>query len=128
MIDNDSPEGLGPESSLRPERSVMMPTREVMVEKLQQARLLGMTPQSDKFFNQHVDSIANSPKVAAGLNLAWELVMYDTLNDYPAVIQAAMSLYYDDVVDAITPDSEVASQAKIVRRQMLEKLEKRQGA
>jgi hypothetical protein len=56
--------------------------------------------------------------------MAWELASYDTLRDYPPQVQAIMSMYFDRVVDTVTPDTEVASQAKEFMKQVRDEARK----
>lgn len=106
-------------------KAVRMSSREVMLQKLQEAKLLGLSVQTDTFFERLVESLADSQKVAPGLNLAWELIMDDTLGDYPLAIRAALDLYFDETMDAIIPDPEVANQTKEIRKQFLEDMVKK---
>ncbi len=102
-----------------------MPARDDMLGKLKDAGLTGMTPQSDKFFERFVESVADSEKVGAGLNMAWELAMYDTLNDYPPVVRAAVGMSFNRAIDAVTPDPEVAKQAKEFREMVMAEMKKK---
>jgi hypothetical protein len=98
--------------SRKPEKAVTMPEAQQMEQKLTEAGLIGMTEQSDRVFKRFVSSVAGSEKVGAGLAMAWSLANYDELKDYPPQVQAIMGMYFDKVVDTVTPDPEVAQQAK----------------
>lgn len=127
MDGNSFPEGPRPEpGGVQPtEKSVMMPNREEMAQKLQEAGLLGMTPQSDEFFNKFIDSVADNKKVGLGLNLDWEFAVHNILGDSPLAVMIMIGMYFDRVVDTVTPDPGVANQAKELRKQFLEKMRKR---
>lgn len=109
------------------QKMVRMPSREEILQRLP-AGTLGITPQTDAFYMNFVDSIADSEKVGGGLNMAWELAGYDTLRGYPAIVRAGVNISFDRVVDAITPDSEVAEQAKEFRKKVLEEAERERKA
>ena len=109
----------------RPEMKVAkMPGRDDMIGKLKDAGIYGMTPQSDRMFDNFVGSVADSEKVGPGLAMAWELASYDTLRDYPPQVQAIMSMYFDRVVDTVTPDPEVAEEAKKFMQEVREEARK----
>lgn len=120
-----SPESKGKDKNREELKAVDMPERAEMEQKLREAKLLGTTPQTDRFFRRFVESVAGSSKVGPGLNMAWELAAYDTLGDYPPMIKALVDMSYDQVIDAVTPDPKVASQAKEFRKQMLEELKQK---
>lgn len=109
------------------QKVVRMPSREEILQRLP-AGTLGITPQTDAFYMNFVDSIADSEKVGMGLNMAWELADYNTLRAYPAVIRAFVKMGFDRVVDAITPDPEVAEQAKEFRKKVFEEVERERKA
>lgn len=124
MTGNNSPEGARPNlgGELSAEKVVMMPNREEMVKRLTKARLMGITPQSDRFFGIFIDQVADSEKVGPGLNMAWELAGYDTLEGYPPLIKAIIDMNFDRAIDIVTPDPEVATRAKEFRKQVLEEV------
>lgn len=66
-----------------------------------------------------------SEKVGMGLNMAWELAKYDCFRGYPPVIAGLADMYYDRVIDAVTPDTEVATQAKDFHKMTLEEVSKK---
>lgn len=105
-----------------------MPGRDQMIGKLKEAGIYGMTPQSDRMFDAFVGSVADSEKVGAGLAMAWELASYDTLRDYPPQVQGIMSMYFDRVIETVTPDAEVAAQAKQFMQEVREEARKAKGS
>lgn len=107
------------------EKVVKMPTFEEMTIKLEERHLLGDEPTMDSFLKRFVGGVANSNKVGMGLNLAWELAKYDSFQGYPPMIAALADMNFDDVIDAVTPDSEVATQAKDYHKMVLEELRKK---
>jgi hypothetical protein len=111
----------------QPDKAVKMPTREQMTEKMKEGNFLGMSSQTDAFYNRFIDSVADSKKVGAGLNRVWELAKYETLRDYPPALKVLIDMDYEDVIDAVTPDPEVATRAKEARRKMLEEMKKEHG-
>ena len=106
------------------EKVVMMPTREELTQKLQEASVLGGNLQSDRFFNRFIESVAGSEQAGMGLVMAWELSMYNTLVEIrpkiQAPIRAIMGLSFNSVIDLVTPDPNVAARAKKFRKQILE--------
>lgn len=109
-------------------KAVEMPQREEALRRLQEAGILGVTPQTDEFYSRFINSIAGTSKVGAGLNMAWELAGYDTLRAYPSIMRAAVNMNFDRVVDIITPDPEVAEQAKEFRKKVSEEAERQRKA
>lgn len=107
------------------QKVVMMPKLEVMEQKLHEAKVLGIAPQTDKFYKHFAASVADSQKVGSGLSLAWDLASYDTLSDLPPAVQIVVDMNFDDVIDAVTPDKEVATQAKEFRKKTLEEMGKK---
>ena len=105
-----------------PQMVVRMPSLEEMNQKLTDAKLLGNEQVMDGFFKKFASSVADSEKVGMGLNLAWELAKYDSFQGYPPVIAALADMYYDRVIDAVTPNTEVAIQAKEFHKEILEKV------
>lgn len=90
---------------------VKMPDAEELLKRIPDGTF-GLTEQTDAFYRRFAESIGGSEKVGAGLNMAWELASYDTLRSYPAIMRAMVNMNFDKVVDAVTPDPEVAEQAK----------------
>lgn len=103
-----------------------MPPAEEMVRRLKEEGLYGVAPQIDKLYDHFIETVADSEKYGEGLNLAWELAMYDTLGNYPQAIRVTAELGYDRVIDIVTPDPAVAEKAKQMRRQVLEELQRGQ--
>ena len=99
-------------SESRGEKVVKMPGHDEMMRKLKDKRIVGMTPQSDRVYERFVSSVADSEMVGQGLTLAWELALHNELKNYPQPVYAAMSLWFEPTIDAVTPDTDVASQAK----------------
>lgn len=108
-------------------KATMMPNQEEMITRLEGTGVLGVTPQTDAFYRNFVDQVADTQKAGAGLHMAWTLASYDTLRDLPPVISAVVDMNFDRVVDAVTPDLEVADQAKQFRQEVLETLRREQG-
>ena len=96
----------------RNEKAITMPGREEMLKKLKEAKLLGTTPQTDEFYEHFVNSVAGQEKVGAGLSIAWVLTEYDVLKEYPPIMQGLMNMSFERAIDAVTPDKEVARDAK----------------
>lgn len=105
----------------QPERSEVvatLPGREEMVKLLKEAGVYGTTPQTDRMYDSFIEKVAGSEKVGAGLVMAWELAKYDTLRDYPPMIGMLVDMSFDQVVDAVSPNPELAQQAKAFRDQV----------
>lgn len=109
------------ELSQKPDKFVVMPRAEEMKEKLRAIGIYGVTPQADTFFDNFIGQIAESEKVGAGLYTAWELAQYDTLRDYPVQIRVVLNIGFERIIDTITPDPEVATQAKEFRQQVMDR-------
>lgn len=125
-MDGSSPDNprLEAEVAQNERKVVLMPKREEMTKRLQEEGLLGIDSQADRFYGRFVDIVADSKKAGAGLNMAWELSGYDTLRDYPPMVRAVIDMYFDDVIDTVTPDLDVANQAKEFRKKMLDEMGK----
>ena len=92
---------------------VRMPQAEEMVAKLQEAGLYGISPQTDEFYDMFIGVVADNEKFGEGLTLAWELSLYDWMQQgMPPVMRGLVGMSFDRAIDAVTPDPEVASQAK----------------
>ena len=116
-IDREQSQGKSPEDKI-----VRMPEREIILRKLQDIGLLGVSGQTNIFYQTLAERLSDREIVGVGLNLTWELVGHDTLGDYPPLVRAAVGLNFNNVIDAITPDSEVAAAAKDFRKQMLDEM------
>lgn len=110
----------GPNSEGREPKVVKMPPAEVILQKIQSTELYGLTPQTDAFFDSLVGHTANRELVGMGLVMSWEMAAYDTLRPYPRVVRALVDMDFDKVIDAITPDIEVAKDAKEFRKKVIE--------
>lgn len=108
-------------SSERQDKVVTMPEAQNMVKKLTDAGLINMDEESDRVMKKYIQKVAGTNKVGAGLAMAWSLAIYDELKDYPPQIQGVMSMYFDIVIDASTPDPEVAKEAKDFMARVREK-------
>jgi hypothetical protein len=106
---------------------VQMPSREEMVQKLQEIGLYGTAPQTDAFFNNFVGQLAGSEKAGMALQMAWELATYDTMMSLPPVVRVVLNIGFNRVVDAVTPDPEVAEDAKAFRQQVLDEVKAQAG-
>ncbi len=106
------------------DKVVMMPTGEELLGKLKDAGVLGVSPQTDRFYRRFVEQIADQEKVGAALQLAWELASYDTMRDLPSIVRAAVGMNFDRVVDVVSPDPEFAAQAKAFRQKVFEEIER----
>lgn len=110
------------------QKIVKMPEREVIMRKLQDSGVLGISEQTNSFFGKLAETLGDREIVGAGINLTWELTKYDTMRDYPPIVQAGLDISFDRVIDAITPDPEVAEEAKEARRKILEEIARRMKA
>ena len=93
-------------------KHIIMPERAEMVEKLREANVYGIAPQTDEFFDSLIRKLAGSSKVGQGLAIAWVQSEYDVLRNLPPVMTPLVRMRFNDVIDAITPDAEVAQDAK----------------
>ena len=100
-----------------------MPSLDIMVAKLQEADLLRQPLFSD-FLKKFVGTVAGSEKIGTGLNLEWESTMKNVFSGYPPQLIATVQRYYGKVMDAIVPDSEVATAAKEEHQRTLEESNK----
>ena len=85
-------------------QAVLLPQREEMMAQLRaKTDVMGVTPQTDRFYEDFIGKIAGSRKVGAGLAVAWELASYDTLRDLPPAINVVVGMNFDKVVRAVAP-------------------------
>ncbi len=104
---------------------VRMPQASEMVAKLTEAGLYGISPQTDEFYNAFIGAVADEEKVGAGLTLAWELSLYDWMHQgMPPVMRGLVGMNFDRAIDAVTPDPEVATQAKELMQRAMEEIRK----
>lgn len=103
-------------------RTVQMPPAEDMVRRLREAGLYGIAPQTDRLYDRFISEVADTPKAGLGLLTVWELSKYDTISEFPRTVQAAIEVNFDIMVDAVTPDPAIASDAKEARRQVRDQL------
>lgn len=107
---------------------IQMPGRDEMIGKLREDGLYGMNLLNDKVYSRFVNSVAGSEKVGPDLALAWLFSIHNELKDYPPLVPAMMSVYFEPVIDTVVEDQEVANQAKVFMRetnkQFIKKLEK----
>ena len=107
-------------------RRVEMPSKAAMLLALAGCDAYQQSATSDTFFEIFADSIADSNRNALGLNMAWDIALYKFKERSPSfpdeidAIVADINIHFDPVIDAITPDVEVAKQAKDVRVRFLE--------
>jgi hypothetical protein len=108
-------------------KTVQMPPREDMVGRLEEVGVLGVSPHADRFYTAFVNDVADKEIVGPGLHMSWTLATADTLSDLPPIIGIQIGMEFDRVVEAVTPDLEVARQAKDFRRQVFESMRRQQG-
>ncbi|HKC14634.1 MAG TPA: hypothetical protein VKC89_01560 [Patescibacteria group bacterium] len=115
-----SSESIGPNSEGKQPKVVKMPTAEIVSQKIQSTGLYGVVPQVDGFYDSLVKYTANRELVGMGLVMSWEMAGYDTLREYPEAMGFLVDMSFDKVIDAITPDAEVAQDAKEFRKKVEE--------
>jgi hypothetical protein len=101
-------------------KAVQMPSQDQVLLKLHEAGAYGTITQSNRFYDSFATYAAGHEIVGQGLVMAWELAGYDTLSQYPPQVKAIIDMSFDRVIDAITPDPEVAQAAKDFRKKVLE--------
>jgi hypothetical protein len=101
-----------------------LPDREEMVRLLKEAGVYGTTPQTDRMYDSFIEKVAGSEKVGMGLVMAWELAKYDTLQGYPPMLGVLVDMNFDQVVDAVSPNPELANEAKAFRNQVQQESKK----
>lgn len=104
-------------------KTVGMPDREILARQLQQIGVLGISEQTNAFFQRFTEYLSDKTVNAPGVYMAWTLAGTDTLSGYPPVVGIMMDVYFDWVVDAIIPDKDVAENAKTVRSRTLDTVE-----
>lgn len=114
--ENEQNQGIGP--------VVIMPEREVIVRKMQGLGVLGISEQTNDFLYRLAEILDRALLNGAGLNLVWEKIMHETLSGLPPTVRAAVGMGFDQLVDAITPDAEVANEAKEARKALHDQLAK----
>ena len=95
-------------------RVIKMPSYPNMVDKLNNVGgFYGIDPGIDTFFYDFLSSIEDSKKISPrGLVILWELAKRDALGSYPIHVRKVISDHFENVIDIITPDLEIAKQAK----------------
>ena len=109
-------------------KAVQMPTREEMLQRLQAAGVYGITPQTDAFYDQFIKYTSDHQLNGMGLTNSWEFASYDTLRQYSPFIRTDIGAGFDTVIDAVTPDDEVANDAKEFRKKVLEEVARKRKA
>lgn len=116
----DNKPSKGPEQM----KKVIMPSQEIMITKLREAKLFGQETKMDEFYEHLTKSLSNRGIVSVGLMVAWELTGADVFTGYPPMVKVVMDEFFNDAIDAITPDPEVATQAKQLRQEAIKKRSK----
>lgn len=101
---------------------VTMPDREVIVRKMQELGVLGISEQTNGFFYRLAEILDRAQLNGAGLTLIWETSIHESLSGLPPVTRSAVGMDFDRIVDAITPDAEVADNAKKSREALMVQL------
>jgi len=105
----------------RQEKTVKMPSKDEMTEKLRKAKLLGASSKiGERLFSTFIDLVAGRNEGASGLNLAWEVAKFDTSPGVSPLMAETLEMQYEAFVETVTPDPDVANRAKEVRREIRE--------
>jgi len=116
---HEVPQNPGNAEPIKEPKFVQMPDHEAIMRKLQDIKALGISPETNSFYGRFAKSLSEREVVGAGLYVAWELAQADTMAQYPPVVRSAVNMSFDRVIDAITPDPEVAEDAKEFRKKVL---------
>ncbi len=110
-------------------KAIQMPSKGDMVRRLETSGLFEHSSLSDSLNRSFIDSVAGEFASGESLNIAWTLAMIYTLGGLsPQDLRRsfeAMNMDFDLVVEAVTPDKEVADQAKEIRHEMLEAMKRK---
>ncbi len=126
-------EGAAPELRRSPSgeilKAIQMPSKGDMIRRLETSGLFGHSSLSDSLNRRFIDSVAGEFESGESLNTAWTLAMIDMLGglspqDLGRSFEA-MNMDFDLVIEATTPDKEVADQAKEIRHEMLEAMKRK---
>jgi hypothetical protein len=104
-----------------------------MIERLKEAGLHHCVKDelSKKVFDRFVNRVAGQEQEGTGLWSAWTLSLYDELLDIHPVppvtlgLEGVVNRYFNEVIDAVTPDAEVAASAKALMKQSMKALKKK---
>jgi hypothetical protein len=102
-----------------------MPDREIILRRLKDSGVLGVSEPSNAFFYKFTEYLADRPVIGPVLNLFWAQAMTDTMSGYPPQVSLAMNLYFNRAIEAVTQDPEVTEEAKVFREQIYAELKKR---
>jgi hypothetical protein len=121
--ENSDPNETGQQEPQK-ETVATLPSKEEMTRLLKEAGIYGTTPQTDRMYDSFIEKVAGSEKVGMGLVMAWELAKYDTLQGYPPMIAVLVDMNFDQVVDAVSPNPELANEAKMFKNKVQEAAKK----
>lgn len=88
-------------------KAVRLPSKEIMLAQLRERTgpfVLGISRQTDAFYEHFVGSIANSKTTAEGLETAWESATYDKLAESPKAFIINIALTFERAVRTIAPE------------------------
>lgn len=108
--------------SLNHSKVVLMPEREILARKFQGLGMLGVSEQTNRFWNSLAENLDGVKLNDAGLVLVWETTLQKSLGEYGQMMVGLVGMSFDRVVDAITTDQEFANSAKKVREDLNKKL------
>src|SRR4051812_46362076 len=104
------------ESELNLFKACQMPDVPELTERIRNAVVLEERVLS--FYDMFINTVAGRSQSGRGLLNAWEFSSAVALESYHPTVRAIVSGDFNDVMDAIVPDPEVAEQAKEVRKEM----------
>jgi|GEM_PF-2851803 hypothetical protein len=98
---------------------VDLPPKEVLMEKLKKARLLGRSEITDRFYERYVELVAGTRKNSGGLVLVWEEVKSEAHEGrHPALHSILIDVSFGLVISAIA-DPFMADEVLSVRERMM---------
>jgi len=99
------------------EKAVTMPRLEEMTKRIEELGLWGKTREGDEVFQCFTRAVANKRQTGTTLVIAWEQACENALRGFPLEVDLAITrlltgYVLDQVVEAVTPDKTVATDAK----------------
>ena len=92
-----------------PGKTINLPSKDEMLQRL--LKVDDNSHLQQKFYPKLLEE-AGSRKVAMGVVMLLQLVIYDYTEGMPPMMGAVMNMRMPDFIDALCPDEEVAKEAK----------------
>ena len=93
--------------------------------KLSSARITGLSPITDKFFISLVEQLGDTERTPDAINFLWETTKSQKLEGEMPILIASVDMNFDRFVNTTITDPTFAEQTKVVRKEFLENLRKK---